>query len=80
MPRKTKAPLTDPETLKLIAMVEETIKDEFEDEDDELASDAGDASRALSDIRRLFYGTPLEKTLTDAMIVCDTVAQIASGR
>jgi hypothetical protein len=76
MPRKTKTP--DPETQKLIAMVEETITSEFES--DELACDAGDASRALSDVRRLFYGTPLEKTLTDAMIVCDTVARIASGR
>lgn len=78
MPRKTKTPEEHAEIQKLIAMVGEVIKDEFESE--ELACDAGDASRALSDIRRLFYGTPLEKTLTDAMIVCDTVARIASGR
>jgi hypothetical protein len=41
---------------------------------EEDGNDANDASRALESIRGLFYGTPWEKVLSQALEICDTVA------
>lgn len=67
--------MTDEELQKIAREVTDDALDG--DTDDELSMDASNASRALSEVRRLFYGTPLEKVLTDAILVCDVVAEVA---
>lgn len=77
--RKTSAD-AGAETEKLIVEVDKAIESNLdEDGDFELSTDANDASRCLAEVRRAFYGTPVEKLLTDAIIVCDIVAQKAAG-
>ena len=40
---------------------------------EEDGEEASRASEALCQVRRMFGGTPFEKTLSDAIIICDTV-------
>lgn len=51
----------------------EGMRDDLED-DDEVRTDANDASRGLVQVRRLFYGTPVEKILDEVIGLCDEVA------
>ena len=35
--------------------------------------EASNGSQALEQVRRMFYGTPFEQVLTDAIVICDAV-------
>lgn len=50
-----------------------SIKDMSEDD----GYEASNGSQALEQVRRMFYGTPFEQVLTDAIVICDTVTERA---
>lgn len=49
-------------------------------EGEDLGYEANNATRALEEVRRLFYGTPMEALLTEVMEACDVVASLAEER
>lgn len=54
---------------KALHMILQSIEDVTEDD----GYEANTASQALAHVRRMFYGTPFEQVLTDALAVCDAV-------
>jgi hypothetical protein len=49
-------------------------------EGEDIGYEASNATRALEEVRRLFYGTPMEVLFTKVMGVCDVVAALAEER
>ena len=52
---------------------------ESSDLSEDTTYEANNASRALVEVRRLFYGTPLEDLISEMIGVCDTVTNFAEG-
>jgi hypothetical protein len=69
MPKTTKSSVD----MKALNAHLETVDDDNLDEDD--GYEACNASQGLETVRKSFYGTPFEQALTDAIIICDALAE-----
>lgn len=68
-------PKTSSDTAHDIALFLEKNAADIGPEDAEVANDA---SRALEEIRRIFYGSKWEAKITEMIVLCDEVADYAS--